>query len=126
MNSTQIKFLIQLKNAYSIKNQTVLVEKNQTIEKLIPLLYSEGLIQSYSFLKKENLIIIFLRYFVAIPAFKNLKIFSTPSKKVVLQYKDICKINDKQKIFFVSTNKGILGLSECKKNHIGGLLLFAC
>jgi len=126
MNSTQIRFLIQLKNAYAIKNQIVLVEKNKTIEELIPLLYAEGLIQSFSVLSEKKSIQIFLRYFATTPVFKHLKIFSTPSKKVTLQYKDLCKINDKQKIFFVSTNGGILSISDCKKRRIGGLLLFAC
>ena len=58
---------------------------------------------------------------------ESLKIVSTPSN---FRYIDLKQIN---KLFFtanktlvLSTNQGILTISECRKKKIGGLVLFSC
>ena len=68
--------------------------------------------------------IITLRYSYNKPALKSLKIISTPSHSKYLTLKDISKIQDRKNILFLSTNRGLLTGIECKKNKIGGTLLF--
>ena len=69
-------------------------------------------------------IFITLRYFNNKSVFKNLKIFSTPSKINFLNTKDLAKVTNKKFILFLSTSQGLLTNIECKKKNIGGKLLF--
>ena len=131
MNTNLIKLLLHLKNASLVKKETVTIKCGVSGLELLKLLYEEGFIQSYnvdsdSYLKNEKQfnIKIFLRYFYNKPIFNNLKIISTPSYSKYLTFKDISKIQDKKNVLFLSTNKGFLTGLECKKNKIGGTLLF--
>ena len=98
---------------------------------LLKLLYKEGFIQSFNIdsttqlkYEKQFNTTIFLRYFYNKPIFSNLKIVSTPSYSKYLTFKDISKIKDKKNVLFLSTNQGFLTGLDCKKNKIGGTLLF--
>jgi len=60
------------------------------------------------------------------PIFNNLKIVSSSSYKKIVSLKNICKLVTKNKYFLFSTNKGLLSMTECKRYHVGGVLLFSC
>lgn len=131
MNTNLIKLLLQLKNASLIKKEVISLKCNISGIELLKLLYKEGFIQSFNIdsttqLKHEKQfnITIFLRYFYNKPIFHNLKIVSTPSYSKYLTFKDLSKIQDKKNVLFLSTNKGFLTGLDCKKNKIGGTLLF--
>lgn len=130
MNNNLIKFLIKLKNASLSQKETVKFDCNSLHLKLSKILYSEGMIQSFSVEKDEKsssfMMRITLRYFHNKPVLKNLKILSKPSHFKYIKYSDISKIRDKKFMFFLSTSKGILTSLECKKKRIGGKLLFMC
>ena len=131
MNTNLIKLLLQLKNASLIKKEVISLKCNISGIELLKLLYKEGFIQSFNIdsttqLKHEKQfnITIFLRYFYNKPIFHKLKIVSTPSYSKYLTFKDLSKIQDKKNVLFLSTNKGFLTGLDCKKNKIGGTLLF--
>ena len=129
MNNNIIRFLVELKNASLSRKETITVEYNQLSNNLVKALYREGFIQSFKILgEKENTtqIVVTLRYYFNKPVFNNLKLFSKPSHLIYMKFSDICNISDKKYVCFFSTNKGILTILECKKNKIGGKLLFVC
>lgn len=129
MNNNIIRFLIELKNASLSRKETITVEYSRLSNNLVKTLYREGFIQSFQILGgKENTrkIIVTLRYYFNKPVFNNLKLFSKPSHLRYMKFSDICNISDKKYVCFFSTNKGILTILECKKNKIGGKLLFVC
>jgi small subunit ribosomal protein S8 len=133
MNINLIKFLTKLKNASLSRKETILVEYNKLHLELVKVLYSEGLIQSFSIevqtsfkTQSSSSIKIILRYFYNKPVLKNLKFFSKPSHIKYVKYSDVCKIVDKKFNFFLSTSEGILTSLDCKKKKVGGKLLFMC
>lgn len=131
MNTNLIKLLLQLKNASLVKKEVVEFNCNSLCLELLKLLYTEGFIQSFRILSKNKSnnekqfqTAIMLRYSYNKPALKTLKIISTPSYSKYLTLKDISKIQDRKNILFLSTNRGLLTGLQCKKNKIGGTLLF--
>ncbi len=123
MSISLINFLIVLKNATSVKKEMVKVIFNKKLLPLINLLYKETIIQSFKC--HENFIKIYLKYFLNMEIFYNLKFLSTSSKKNYLDYLNLCLINDKNNFFILSTDKGLLNGFECKKFKLGGKLLFS-
>jgi small subunit ribosomal protein S8 len=132
MNTNLIKFLVKLKNASFAQKETIAVDFNLSHIELLKILYLEGLIQSFrvereNATKKKSLFIkVTLRYFHNKPILKSLKIFSKPSHLKYIKYSDICKIRDSKFMFFLSTTRGILTSIECKREKMGGKLLFMC
>lgn len=131
MNINLIKLLLQLKNASLVKREVVRFNCNLLCLELLKLLYNEGFIQSFKIEsksvfnnEKQFQTTIMLRYSYNKPALKTLRIISTPSHSKYLTLKDISKVQDRKNILFLSTNKGLLTGLQCKKNKIGGTLLF--
>ena len=125
MNINSVNLLINLKNYSLLKKESLLIKYTNESFSIIKILYTEGFIQSFK-LKKKNSIVyisIVLRQFYNKSIFNDLKLISNSQ---FLSTKDIYKISDKKKILFISTNKGILSLSACKKYKIGGRALFYC
>ena len=88
------------------------------------------MIQSF-FIKEEVIlnkatlkICITLRAIYNKPLLKSLKIISTPVKITYLTLKNLAKLPSTKSILVLSTSKGFLTGLECKKQKIGGVLLF--
>lgn len=132
MNINTVTLLSQLKNASLNKKESIVIEVNHFTISVLESLYKEGLILSYTIVKKNNFInntvnaIVNIRSVFSQPVFENLKIMSSPSFTRIVSVKDICRLNPKKYTFFFSTDKGILTLHECKKQKVGGVLLFIC
>jgi len=69
-------------------------------------------------------IVVKLRYSSNKALLKTLKIISTPVKMVYLNLKNLSKLPTTKSVLFLSTSKGFLTSTECKKNQVGGVLLF--
>lgn len=126
MNTTSIKFLLKLKNASLIFQEKVEIEYNMFNLSILKVLYRTGCIQYYSINTTKTILIVLKKDFNK-SLTQNLKIISTPTNKVVLDYKDISQLKRKNNTTMIfSTNNGLLTLTECKKQKLGGLLLFIC
>jgi len=129
MNLNLINLLLVLKNASLSQKEIVYVKYNKMCEKLLKLLYAEGLIVSYSLERRayeKSFFKITLKSFFNKSAFKNFKIISTPSKIRYLSFSDLSKISDKRLILVLSTDQGFLTSLQCKNLQVGGKLLFVC
>lgn len=129
MNSTTIKFLINIKNVSLGPNKTLILQYDYFSLCILKVLYNSGLIQSYSVLNTvgKSKVKISLRRVFNKTLTKNLKPISTPTYKLSLDYKDIIALRKTtNSTMFFSTDQGLLTASECKKYKIGGVLLFIC
>tara|TARA_R110000764_G_C11029072_1_gene385101 strand:- start:1509 stop:1961 length:453 start_codon:yes stop_codon:yes gene_type:complete len=132
MNIKTVQLLTQLKNASIINQETIVADSNHFVLKLLKILYKEGLILSFQIKRKQNFVNetseaqVNIRYVHNKPVFKNLKIVSSPSYKKIVSLKNISRIVAKKRFFLFSTNLGLLTLNECKKHHVGGILLLVC
>lgn len=120
MNSTTIKFLMLLKNSVFFGKREVVIFTTPLIVSMLRLLYKEGVVLGYKKLS-INRYTVFLRVYV--DDF-NIKIYSKPSRLVVLTHLEICLLVEKKFLIVLSTPQGLLTGSGCKKNSVGGVLLF--
>jgi small subunit ribosomal protein S8 len=124
MNLILINFLSKLKNASLVKKKLLIVKFNYSFLSILKILYKEGFILSY--VKQDEQLLIYFRYFHNLNNLKKLKIISTLSKSVYLNKFDINKIVENNKILIFSTSKGFLNSLSCKKLGVGGQLVFIC
>jgi len=97
MNIKIIQLLISLKNAAKIKRVATAVPLNSINLSVLRLLYTEGLIQSFSIkqISTRLRIVVVLRYSFEKPILSTLKIVSKPSFSKYLKFNDVCKIYGK-------------------------------
>ncbi len=129
MNNSIINLLIALKNASLSRKEVISIDYNNLSKSLVKVLYREGFIQSFRVItdsKRVKTISVVLRYYFNKPILNNLRLFSKPSLLKYMKVSDICNISDRKFVCFFSTNKGLLTTLECKKNRVGGKLLFMC
>jgi ribosomal protein S8 len=124
MNVSQINFLIKLKNSAKYLVEEIFFVYNKNYDNILSFLYKEGFIQ-YFFLR-NNKLVVGLRYFLGENNLKGVIIISRPSFYKNIRYKDITKIKQTNNVVAVSTDAGILNLYDCKKQKIGGKILFVC
>ena len=123
MNTSIVKFLMQLKNASLAGLSFIRVPYNKLILNLLELLYTSGFIQSYN-VKNRKIITVFLRYSQGKPVFRDMQLLSTPSKFTYISVKDLYRIHERKKVFVLSTSLGFKTSVTCKKLKIGGKLVF--
>ena len=126
MNKSISNFLIKLKNSSLINKESINIYFEKTTLKIIEVLYKEGFIQSFIVNYETKSILIYVRYSYNKSVFKNVKIISLPSKLLYIKFKELTKISSKNNFILISTTKGLKTFLECKKNHLGGKILFLC
>jgi ribosomal protein S8 len=126
MNYTTVKFLINIKNASLGTNETLIINYDSFSLTILKTLYTSGLIQGYTVLDSSK-VVIYLRKVFNKTLTRELKLISTPKTKVSLDYKAITRLKkNTNSLMFFSTDQGLFTINECKKNKIGGVLLFIC
>ena len=126
MNNTISNFLIKLKNSSLVNKEVINISLENMTLKIVSILYKEGFIQSFKVNLETKTIQIYLRYSFNKSVFKNVKIISLPSRLLYVKYKELTSISSKNNFILVSTTKGLKTFLECKKNHLGGKILFLC
>jgi small subunit ribosomal protein S8 len=130
MNCHILKALNKIKNASLLNKEFVSLTYSNYVLEILKSLYKIGFIQSYVTVrdKKGSLdqILIYLRSSYNKIILNKLILISTPSNKKYLSCLKIHNLPVKKNIYFFSTSLGILTHLECKKNNVGGILLFLC
>lgn len=125
-----VRFILKLKNASSFKKETLDVEYSKVREDMVRFLYNEGFIQSFCFKQsKKNrvrVISITLRSLFGKSLLENVQLISKPSLMRYMRLMDICDVSDRRIVIVFSTDKGFLTTLGCKKERVGGKLLFIC
>ncbi len=117
--------LTRIRNAIMIKAEKVDIPASRTKLDIAKLLKEEGFIRAYKILKdkKQGILRISLKYTENKSVLSGLKRCSKPGRRVYTAYKDIPQIMGGIGIAILSTSKGILSGSGCKKERVGGELL---
>ena len=126
MNINTINLLLNIKNNSAIKKNGFYFTGSKQAFFVLELLYTQGFIQSFNFLKLSGQVYVFLRYFDNKPVFQYLKLLSKISKSQNLTFLELSKFFNKRFVLFLSTNKGLFSSYDCKRLHIGGKCLFFC
>lgn len=125
-----VRFILKIKNASATKKESLNVEYSKVREDMVKFLYNEGFIQSFCFKQSKKsqirVISITLRSLFGKSLLENVQLISKPSLMKYMRLLDICNISDRRIIIVFSTDKGLLTTLGCKKEKIGGKLLFIC
>ena len=110
-----------IRNGQLVKRAFILQSKKKICEAFLSILWDEGFILGYKVLKTDlSMLKIFLKYKNGKPVIHSLKVISKPGHRVYYSAKQLWKINSKNSLIIVSTNKGLFSLVECKKLKLGG------
>lgn len=109
-----------IRNGQSANKFIIKQKKNKTCESFLNVLWDEGFILGYKNSPSSSYLYVYLKYKGKLPTIRSLKSVSKPSLRVYYSVKQLWKINSNQGLLILSTNRGLLSLSSCKKLKIGG------
>ena len=121
MKNKLINILVDIKNAQAAKNLVIITKKTKSSISILNILWRYGLILGYR-VNVKNLKI-FLKYKNYKPVINSLKVVSKNSKSIFLKNKQLWYIKSNL-LVIISTIKGLKSLNECKKENLGGKVLF--
>ena len=111
----------KINNGQLAQKTFILQLKKRVCVKILNVLWDEGFILGYKVPKKNNKFIkIFLKYQKGSPVTKSLKVVSKPSLKIYYSAKQLWKLDSKNILIILSTSKGFLTNTNCKKLFLGG------
>ena len=127
MNRHLCNMVSSIKNGQLSKKSYINLKQTnkQMCESVLNVLWDEGFILGYkytNFLSKKN-IKVFLKYKKGAPVINSIKVVSKPSLKVFFSLSNLWKFDSNQGVLILSTNKGIMSSTECKKLKLGGQAL---
>jgi small subunit ribosomal protein S8 len=117
--------LTRLRNAGRAGHESTEVRINNTCEKILNILKSEGFIESFVVYKSEStrMAKVEMRYHLNQPAFSAIERVSKPGRRIYLPWKEIRPTRNNMGLSIFSTPKGVLSEKEAKFQHVGGEFL---
>ena len=120
-----IDLIIRIKNGYMAKTENVESPyskfRTSVLSKLKELKYIDDYTISGDVMKRIQ---VKLRYEDGVPALTDVKLFSTPGKRVYTPYREIKQVKGGMGHTLISSSKGILTGNQARKECVGGELLF--
>lgn len=122
-------FFIQIKNAYLVKKQRVVIPFSKMKFEIAKILEREKFILSANKKKKKKnktqhlFIDIKLKYDNNTPGIEDIKLISKPSRRIYLKKDEIKQVKSGYGISIISTSKGVMTNKEAKKLGIGGEII---
>lgn len=101
------------------KSYLIVPKQKQSIQ-IIDLLFQEGLVRRYKVL--NNKIYIFLKYKDNLPLIKKINLISSSKRRRFVKIKEVQRLPF-NKIYLISTSKGIVTHTEAQKINLGGELI---
>jgi small subunit ribosomal protein S8 len=113
--------LASINNGLKVKKSFVLQPKKKICQSLLNILWDEGFILGYKIDETNSkLLKIFLKYKNGKPVIHSLNSISKPGLRIYFSAKQLWKINTINGLLILSTNKGFMSVTECKKLKLGG------
>lgn len=122
-------FFIRIKNAYMVKKDRVFIPFSKIKFNIAKILENKGFILSVGKKKKRvkktdlSYLDIKLKYNKGVPAFEDIKLISTPGRRIYVKKDEIKPVKSGYGISIISTSKGIMTGEEAKKKGIGGQII---
>jgi small subunit ribosomal protein S8 len=117
-------FIIRLKNAGLIRQETVLIPYSKLKEAIANVLMTEGYLKSVSKKKTSPILEIVLNYHNGESKIKDVERISKSSRRIYKGFADIHPMKGGFGRMIFSTPKGILVDRQAIKEKVGGELLF--
>lgn len=112
---------ITIKNGQLAKKSTIFHRRTKFCEAFLKILWDEGFISGYKVLIDQNQVEVFLKYTkTGKPIISSIQFISKPSKRIYYSAKQLWKLESNKVFVIVSTSKGLLTITDCKKYKVGG------
>lgn len=117
--------LTRIRNAIMVKAEKVDIPASRIKLELAKLLKEEGFIRAYKILKdkKQGILRVSLKYVENKSVITGLKRISKPGRRVYVGYEDVEPVMAGVGVSIVTTPKGILSDSACRRDKVGGELI---
>ena len=121
MTNQICNLIAKIKNGQLARKAFVLQVKQKSCENVLNVLWNEGFILGYKKLNsKPNTLKIFLKYKNNVPVINSIKMLSKPSLRIYYSVKQLWKLDPNKGLIIISTNRGLMSISDCKKKILGG------
>jgi len=125
MKNTLWNISANLKNGQISRRNFMHQPKTKLTIAFLNILWDEGFILGYKIANSDsNLLKIFLKYKNGNPVINSIKFVFKPSRHIYYSTSQLWKLDSKKSLTIMTTPKGLMTISECKKNQIGGKPLF--
>lgn len=117
--------LTRIRNALSVRKDTVSVPYSKIKADIVDTLVKEGYLTGVSIDQQSfpHRLIITLRYFDDQPAITRLDRISKPGRRIYLQAKDIQPVLSGQGLNILSTNQGVMTGAQARQTKLGGEII---
>ncbi len=114
--------LTHIRNGQMAKRDFIYQKRVKNCENILRILWNDGFILGYEYdTTNPNCLKILLKYKPdGKPVINSIKLITKPNRRVYYSVKQIWKINVNSGLIIMSTNQGIMTISDCKKKHLGG------
>jgi len=122
-------FFIRIKNGYLVKKDRVFIPFSKMKFSIAKILESNGFVLSVGKKKRKTrksehtFLDIKLKYDKNVPAFEDVKLVSTPGRRIYVKKDEIKPVKSGYGIAIISTSKGVMTGEEAKKKGIGGQII---
>jgi len=126
-NHTVSDLVARIRNGYLVNKSVISMPTSKIAENILHILKEEGYILNYSKTPAQNgfeKFDIHLKYAYSKPVVSDIKVISTPGKRVYCRSKDIPSVRNGLGTMILSTSQGIVTDYEAKNKKLGGELLF--
>lgn len=114
-----------LKNGQISRRNSIYQPKTKLTIAFLNILWDEGFILGYKISNSDSsLLKIFLKYKNGNPVINSIKFVFKPSRSIYYSVSQLWKLDSKKSVVILTTSKGLMTISECKKSQTGGKPLF--
>lgn len=117
--------LTRIRNAITIRSEKVDIPASRMKLEVVKILKEEGFIRAYKILKdeKQGILRVALKYIDGGGVISGLKRVSKPGRRVYAGSKEIPRVMGGVGIAILTTSKGVLSDSTCRREGLGGEVL---
>jgi ribosomal protein S8 len=122
-NSNLALLISRLKISVKNKNNSFYIPRSSLNKGILEALYRKGYISSYHIMEDRVNFKVFLKFNTSNLVFNNMRLVSTPSRRIFLGYDTLITKYKPYDFFIVSSSKGIFLGDEVFLYKVGGELL---
>lgn len=114
--------LTRIRNAITIRAEKVDIPASKIKLEIVKILKEEGFIRAYKILKdeKQGVLRVALKYVDGNSVMSGLKRISKPGRRVYVGSKEIPVVMGGVGMAIITTSKGVLSNSTCRRDSVGG------
>lgn len=119
-------FLTRLRNASKARLDECVAPHSTMKEAIAAILKAEGYVADFSNSVDVNghkTLVVKMKYLAGTPSITGIKRVSTPGRRLYYRYTEIPRVLNGLGIAIMSTSKGLMKDSDCRRNKAGGELV---